>query len=78
MFKLRNALIEFDRDLYESEPPGLSAEEVFERFADAESPRCGMDLRGFKDDLMEGLDLGSTDTVPPATKAEVIGGAGKS
>jgi hypothetical protein len=71
IFKLRNALIEFDRGLDESDL-GLSQDEVFEKFAEAESPLCGIDLRLYKPQLTEGLDLGSPAPEPPARTTKAV------
>jgi hypothetical protein len=69
IFKIRDALVEFDYEMDKTEP-GLSPEQVFERFAQAESPKYGFDLRLYRKYIIEDLEIGSAQkAVPPAQNA---------
>ena len=58
IFKISDALVEFDDELKKTEP-GLSPRQVFERFAQAESPNYGFDLRLYREYIMKDLEIGS-------------------
>ena len=53
--------IEFDSELDDVEP-GLSADEVFERFAREESPKCEFDIRLYRRWIMKDAHIGSQDS----------------
>jgi hypothetical protein len=63
----RDRLIQNLRDLFDEAAlraqqtePGLSINEVFERFAEEESPNYGLNLRRFKQQILERPETGSS------------------
>jgi hypothetical protein len=70
--KVREALIDFDAQIDESEPGlGLTPEQVFERFVKAEpSKDWGFNVRRHKNDIMEDLNIGW-----PSPQQDTSGGA---
>jgi hypothetical protein len=70
--KVREALIDFDAQIDESEPHlGLTPEQAFERFVKAEPGKdWGFNVRRYKNAIMEGLNIGW-----PAREQNTSGGA---
>jgi hypothetical protein len=70
--KVREALIDFDAQIDESEPHlGLTPEQVFERFVKAEpSKDWGFNVRRYKNAIMEDLNIGW-----PSPEQNTSGGA---
>jgi hypothetical protein len=69
IFKIRDALVEFVDEMDKTEPR-LSPAQVFERFAQAESPNYGFDLSLYREYILKDLEIGSAQkAAPPAQNA---------